>query len=539
MKKTVQKWAEELNKKEAVKGKDIGRLLIYSYGAELNGTPQVDRALFSSLCNRIPEGKEAAVYDIYSSLYSALVPLINKAKSIEKSLEAYLVNEQKALRDFSELIETREQINSTPYVMSRENYDIVCKACFERLEAIPTYREHFIHQKLLSILMNEEEATEEVKAALNEIADQPIEKSRYKANFTQNYFVLKSGASVREFTEEAYIEALKAWAKTEDTESYLEAVKDRKLRLLYEGGPAIKRAFKSVPSELKGLNDEELEHILEGSIGTPDPIKYKDGRILALDNALGLLPPVKREVRAELSEDVTAYSALAIYCLDYNRRGKSLLEKDYPRLYNALRDIALSRDPSSIGSFSLFNYSDVSQEDVSTETRKRIKRSGIAVIPFTEKYKKISTINGLFSVSVPNNTMKKRYLAQLYCYSIVLEEVIQDFDLECIRDWAETMDFSAPLYPFSNSRLYEAYYSLNKSYSGAELKEQRRAFKEQFKPCPTLEEITPTEEALTTIKERIKRILPTFDEENTLSMFEELTVKLLYINIEGIDDEKY
>lgn len=539
MRKTVQKWAEELNRKETVKGKDLGRLLIYSYGAELSHTTQVDKALFNSLFDKIPEGKESAIYNLYSSLYTALVPLINKARLTEKSLETYLINENKALRDFSELIETREQINSTPYVMSKENYDIVCKACFERLETIPTYREHFIHQKLLSILMNEEEGTEEVKAALNEIADQPIEKSRYKSNFTQNYFILESGASVREFTEEAYIEALKAWAQTENTEEYLEAVKDRKLRLLYEGGPAIKRALKSIPSELKGLKDEELEHILEGSIGTPDPIKYKDIKILALDNALGLLPPIRREVKAELSEDVTAYSALAIYCLDYNRRGKSLLEKDYPRLYNALKDIAFSRDPSSIGSFSLFNYSDVSQEDVSNETKRRIKRSGIAVIPFKEKYKKIANINGLFSVSVPNNTMKKRYIAQLYCYSIVLEEVIQDFDLECIRDWAETMDFSAPCFPFSNSRLYETYYSLNKSYSGAELKEQRKAFKEQFKPCPTLEEITPTEEALTDVKDRIKKILPTLDEDNTLSLFEELTVKLLYINIEGIDDENY
>lgn len=538
MKISPQDWALKLLKKKTLTGKEVGRLLIYSYGVELKGTgTQMDGLTLNKLIEKLsPQDTEP--YFLYDRLFSALIPIFYKYSDLTQSLETLLTSRSAAVREYGEQIK-REQ-SPEPYILSRQDYERMCSTCFAHIEGED--KESFIYNKLLHIFFKKEKPTPQIQKELDLIRQQPIEGNRYRDSFTQNWYILPSGARVTNFTEEAYLTELRAWAKehtleeTEDTDRYLDYVREKKLRLLYEGADSIKRACKSIPRELNGLKAQDWEDTLEKIVPHPDSLMYKDNRALALENALGLLPPVKKELRRELDKSLTAYDTLFIYGILHGANRGEYFKTDFPALYRALEEAAMSRDPSQVGSYFLAAYG---SENLDTEVLRQIEKSGLAVRPFEEEREQEEReAQPSPLVDQVNYSLLKAVFAKLNCLQITLDEVEKDYDLDFIKEeWGLYTDLkSLPAYSLQTAELY---YSLSKYYSGAELREQRKAFKERFKALPTLEEITPTEEAVTTVQSWIRNSYETHDKEGLLYVFEDKTVKTLYINIEGIEHGKY
>lgn len=531
-KKALQRELERLASKPRIKGADLGRLLLKSYRAVVDhSVEQMDRELFSRQELRVYRDEpEREAYNCYKRLYLDLFPMTNKAKELCRTFTVALNEIVDSLKNFGEEFSERFCSNSVPYVVTQKEYDRITDSAIEHIKG--DRRAEFIDEAFSYFLSKgKPQAPKKILNEYNRLADTPISDNlTYKDKGREFTVTLKSsGKEVKGVDDPLYIEELKAKAiehtGNDNLKEYVDYCSDKKRELLFKGGKAIKDQIEKTTGKRPRIKDSELEAELERLIDSCGPKFIFNDNLIELENALGLLPPLKKKYKASRVD-------CAFIILPFYEHHMSELEADFPKLYSILNDIAERGDKSEIGDYLLFKFSDPPVKDY--YHLERIADSGVAILNHpTREQERGDVINhnvSAYSFVFGDRSNIQKQLSSLYysiayinCYNIVADKICDIFKLPSMNDILKIeLDYCHFEEDF-NRTLALIYKGLSRAFFNEELTKAREKFRETFEELKPLEYFSPTEESIQDIIVELETAYNTNDRAYRFTMLEAYT----------------
>lgn len=558
---TLQDRLDAISRKRKINGKEIGKLLLDSYQGLIDeNTPFFNGDQFNKTVEKITGDENRRNYTLYRQLYMEIVQLRNKGLALKNQFTTSLNALAMVLNELLTEQERRDELLNSPIIYSNDEFEELRKQARETMENDKEYTLETILEGFLDAMDGALYITipHDIYNELLRLKGLTGAGSRHEAELHKNLYRLKGGAESDTFditsSDNPFITALviSGVVKQAEDAGKLELKEIEKeiqtveLKLLYQGGDAIKRYCKLKTKTKLNIENKELENTLEELIELGDQYDYiySNKQLRKIQNALGLFPQVEYIGKSdEYKRDSSLYDTLR-YCISDSRAGKFAISQalriEYPELLKLLRDYI--KDNLNRVLYRLINDDENNLDDYflvrlsKSENRfsiDRVKYAGIAILRDIKRKDQRKTIslpednfkdylNGKAPHAIINYSSFYSTIAFINSYNVLLELIDKAFSTH-LSSFAKLdlglYDDRRDLY---NATISLVYFRLKATYSGEELEKRRGDIKHtlNFQYMKDAREITPTREAVSSVGEHLQTIVKNVDADGKILMLE-------------------